>query len=165
MLGPPRYALAWTVALVIGALARGAPAPAHAQASQSCPAVGFTRIEPDASALTRPVKDPSGRTIHVDRNAITNTADIAEAQLGGDEVDALLLLKFHPDAESRLIAATTDHPGLRLAFVADHEALLAVTWEGRYGLDPGGVQISLHRNLDRARTLLAAIHRCAGSAR
>ncbi len=156
----PRYARLWALAGCLGVVGHG-----QALAGQTCPMVGFSLIEPGASAGTRTVKGPTGAALQVRRDALTTTQDIAEVNLGGNDIDALLLVKFRPDAEARLIAATTGHPGLRLAFVADDEALLAVTWEGPYGLDPGGVQVSLQGNPDRARSLVAAIQTCAGPAR
>jgi hypothetical protein len=125
-----------------------------AAAAQSCPEVGFTMIEPRASGETRPVKFWRGGPIHVRRNLLTTTADIADVRLEpGDHT--LMLFKFTPEAGARLEDATTGRSGLRLAFVADDEALLSITWEGEYGMGREGVQVSL-ANEGQARRFAGA---------
>jgi hypothetical protein len=74
-----------------------------------------------------------------------------------------LLLKFTPAAEARLAAATTNNAGVRIACVADNEALLAFTWEGPDGIAPGGTQVSMENGYDRARSLAEALQGCIGT--
>lgn len=133
----------------------------RALAETHCPSAGFTVVEPTASADTRPVRSPNGKTVFVRREAITTSAEITEAELAGDKYDALVRLKFTPEAASRLHDATTNKSGLRLAFVADNDVVMAVTWEGPYGLDADmGVQLSMENGMKRARPLVDALNKC-----
>ena len=98
------------------------------------------------------------------RSPITTTGDISEIKLApGDDEDALILIKFTPEAAMRLQAATTGHSGMRVAFVSDDKALLAVTWQGPYGMDTDGSQLSIPHGMARGRALMEAIHRCKGT--
>jgi hypothetical protein len=151
-------AAVWTAALLLGAVSH------EAAAERVCPSVEFTLVEPGASPETRPVK-LGDQTIFVRRNAITTTSDISEIKLAGDDVEALILIKFYPAAEQRMLEATTDHDGLKMAFVVDDEVLLAFTWTGPYGIGPGGTQVSLLNGLARAQRLMESIHGCTGDQR
>ena len=129
----------------------------------SCPNAGFSVVESKASPETRPVRMGKSRTVFVRRNAITTTADISEIKLAGDDDDTLIQIKFAPAAAARLHNATTDHAGIRMAFVADGAVLLAFTWEGPYGMDTDGAQLSIEHGMARARPLVEAISKCIGN--
>lgn len=152
----------FTLAALALALVAASPA-GRAVAKEACPAAGFTLIEPQASAATRSVRGPKNQRLHVRREMLTTTADLAEVKADGDKVDGILTLKFKPEAEARLIAVTTRNSGVRIAFVVDDEALLAVTWEGDYGMDPGGSQLSVERGYVRVRRLAEALQGCIGA--
>jgi hypothetical protein len=150
-----------------GSLIDGSPpAPVSAQtlssavAIASCPRVDLTLVEPNASSETRPVK-LGEQTILVRRNAITTTSDISEINVAGDDVDAFISIKYKPEAAARLLNATTDHDGLRLAFVVDDDVWLAFTWQGPYGIGPDGTQLSIRNGLARAERLMESIRGCA----
>jgi hypothetical protein len=51
----------------------------------------------------------------------------------GNDDDATLLIKFTPAADQRLHDATTNHSGMRIAFLFDDEVLINSVWEGPYG--------------------------------
>jgi hypothetical protein len=143
-----------TVALGLAVVAGGAVA------QPSCPRADLTLIEPSPSSETRPVK-LGDQTIHVRRNAITTTSDIAEIEVAGDDVDTLILIKYTADAAARLLDATIDHDGQRMAFMVDDDVLLAFRWEGRYGIGPDGTQLSLQDyGLARAQRLMESIRGC-----
>jgi len=132
-----------------------------AMAARACPEVGFTIVEPGASPQTRPVKFGGEQILQVRRDALTRTADIIEVKLE-ERGHTVLQLKFQPDAGGRLEDATTDHDGWRLAFVADDEALLFVTWEGKYGMGREGAQVSMSDSA-RARRLFKSLRACIGA--
>jgi hypothetical protein len=133
-------------------------------AGASCPAVGFTVVEPHPSSETRAVRVGASQTIFVRREPITTTSDIVEIKLADDgDDDASLLLKFTPAASRRLHDATTNHSGLRIAFMADDQVLLDVVWEGPYGLDSDGAQVSMQHGMKRARKLMEALRGCTGT--
>lgn len=136
----------------------------NAVASTPCPKVGFTVVEPHPSSETRAVRVSINQTIYVRRSSITTTSDIVEIKLvrDGDD-DASLLVKFTPVAALRLRDATTNHSGLRIAFIADDEAVLNVVWEGPYGMDTDGTQVSMRHGLKRAQKLVKAIGACMGA--
>src|SRR6185437_788717 len=146
--------LAWTVslglALVSGDAVAGAP----------CPQVGFTIVEPHASPGTRPIKVGTHRTIYVQREPITKTSDIVDIKLGGNDYDAEIQLKFTPAATQRLIAATNNHAGRRIAFMFDDEILLDATIPGSNGFDAEGAQVSIRHGMASARKLMTAIRGC-----
>jgi len=146
------------VAVWIAVAALSAGAAVEAVAAQSCPEVGFTIVEPSASGRTRPVKFWRGGPLHLRRDMLTTTADITEVSFDWAGNSAIGL-KFRPEAGARLEAATTGRPGLRLAFVADDEALLSVTWQGEYGMGRESAQVSL-ADEGRARELYEALRRC-----
>ena len=148
-------AAAWTAVLGLSAVSSGA------SAAPACPNAGFTVVEPAASSQTRPVRTADHRTIYVDRSLITTTADITEIKFAaGDDEDALILIKFTPEAATRLQTATAGHSGMRVAFVSDDEVLLAVTWQGPYGMDTDGSQLSIPHGTARARAFVAAVQAC-----
>jgi preprotein translocase subunit SecD len=147
-------ALAWIV-LGFGA------AYTDVAAQRSCPRVEMTLVEPSASAETRPVK-VGRRTIFVRRDAITTTSDITEIKVAGDNVDTLIQIKYDAAAAARLLEATTDHDGLKMAFVVDNDVWLAFTWEGPYGIGPDGTQVSIPRGMARARKLVESLRGCTG---
>ncbi len=122
--------------------------------------MGFTVVEPKASPETRPLGIGKNHTIFVRRAALTTLADISEIRLAGDDVDTLILITFNPAAASRLHDATTDRSGLRMAFVADDNVVMAFTWEGPYGMDTDGSKLSIPHGMARARPLVEAIRRC-----
>jgi hypothetical protein len=146
----------WMVALGLAAIAD------EVAAQRACPRVDLTLVRPSASAETRPVKN-GDHTIFVLRNAITTIADIFEINVAGDDVDTLILIKYNAAAAARLLEATTDRDGQRMALVVDDDVVLAFTWEGPYGIGPDGTQLSLQDyGLARAQRLVEAIRSCAG---
>jgi hypothetical protein len=145
----------WTVLLVLTAISD------EAAAAPPCPRVDLTLVEPSASSETRPVK-LGERTIFVRQQALTTTGDISEIKVGGDEVDSFVLIKYKPEPAARLLAATTDHEGLKLAFVVDDDVWLAFMWRGPYGIGPDGTQLSVRRPLARAQELMEAVRGCIG---
>jgi hypothetical protein len=152
------WAKFWATVLIYAAISH------DAAAERVCPNVGFTLVEPSASPETRPVK--LGRqTLFVRRDAITTTSEIADIKLAGDDYDALILIKFEPAAADRLLAATTDHDGQKMAFVVDDEVLLAVTWTGPYGIGPEGAQLSILHGKARAQKLIESLKGCIGGVR
>jgi hypothetical protein len=145
--------------IVVWAIALGA---AHA----ACPKVGFTVVEPQATAETRPLKVGGNQTIFVRREPITTTGDIIDIKLaggGGNDDDATLQIKFTAAADQRLHDATTNHSGMRLAFLFDDEVLINVVWEGPYGADLGGSQVSVQHGLKQAQSLMRAIRGCTAA--
>jgi len=148
----------WTVAFVVAGVSY------EAAAERVCPRVEFTLVEPGASPETRPVK-LGDQTIFVRRDAITTTSDISEIKLATDGVEARILIKFYPAAAQRMLEATTDHDGLKMAFVVDDEVLLGFTWTGPYGIGPGGTQVSLSNGLARAQRFMESIQGCTGDQR
>ena len=142
-----------------------APAPVSAQtlppvAKRSCSLrVDLTLIEPSASSETRPVK-LGERTLFVRRDAITTFSDISEINVAGDDADTYIQIKYKPEAAARVLAATTDHDGVRLAFVVDDDVWLAFAWQGRYGIGPEGTQLSIQHGLARAQKLMESFRGC-----
>lgn len=132
------------------------------KATDSCPQVEFGAFSSHASSSTRPVKSPEGRTIFFDRTPIFRLQDISRARLGSDAATVLVSVKA--DAAERLKLATTGHSGATFAFVVDAQALMAVVWEGEYGLDSGDMQLSF-RSVDVARRLVGTIERCTEEGR
>ena len=124
--------------------------PGVTSAQPSCPRADLTQIEPRASAETRSVRN-GDKTIFVRQNAITTASDISEIKVEGDDFETLILITYNPEAAARLLAATTDNEGVQLAFVVDDDVLLSFTWEGFYGIAPGGVQMSIMNGLARAQ--------------
>ena len=153
--------------LVIGlaVISQFAPPSGNAIASESCPKVGFTVVEPHPSSETRAIKVGRGQTIYVRQVPITTTSDIVEIKLADhDDGDyATLLIKFTPPADQRLHEATTNHSGMRIAFMADDEVLLSVIWEGQWGMYTGGTQVSIQHGAKRARKLMKALQGCIGA--
>lgn len=134
---------------------------AAAAANALCPQVGFTIVEPHPSRATRPIKAGKDQTLFVRRVPITTTSDIVEIKLVADDKDdASLLIKFTPAAAQMLHDATTNHPGLRIAFMADDEVLLDAVWEGPYGMETYGTQVSMRHGMKRAQKLVKAIRGC-----
>jgi hypothetical protein len=125
-----------------------------------CPRVDVTLVEPSASFDTRLVKLGTS-TVFVRRNAITTTSDIAEMTLAGDDADTLIQIKYTEAAAARLLEATTDHDGLKLAFVVDDDVWLAFTWRGSHGIEPDGTQVSIRNGLAKAQRLMESIRACS----
>lgn len=148
-------AAAWTMGLGLAAVF------SDAAAQPSCPRVDLTLVEPRASPETRPVR-LGDRTIFVRRRAITTTGDISEIKVAGDDVDTLIRIKYNAAAAARLLDATTNHDGLRMAFVVDDDVWLAFTWQGPYGIGPDGTQLSIRHGLARAQRLVESVRGCAG---
>jgi hypothetical protein len=82
---------------------------------------------------------------------------------GGNDDDATILIKFTPAAAQRLHDVTTDHSGMRIAFLFDDEVLIDVVWEGPYGMDTNGSQVSILHGLKRAQELMKAIQGCTAA--
>ncbi len=131
-----RLVIIWTIVSAVAVTSCGAVANA------SCPKVGFTVVEPHATSETRPLRVGGNQTIFVRRESITTTSDISEIKLAGaddgDADDARILIKFTPVADQRLHDATTNHSGMRIAFLFDDEVLNNVVWQGSYGTYTGG---------------------------
>jgi hypothetical protein len=148
------FGAVWTVALGLVAVW------GDVMAQPSCPRVEVTLVEQSASTETRSV-ELGDQTIFVKRNSITTTSDISEMKVSGDDVETLILIKYKPAAAARLLDATTDHDGLRLAFVVDDDIWLAVTWQGRYGIGPEGMQLSFTRpRAAQAQRLMESVRGC-----
>lgn len=137
-----------------------AQTPSTAAAKASCPRVDLTLVEPSASAETRAVK-LGEHTVFVRRNAITTTGDISEIKVAGDDFDTSIHIKYKPDAAARLLDATTNRDGLKLAFVVDDNVWLAFTWQGPYGIGPDGTQLSIRHGLAKSQRLVESIRNCA----
>ncbi len=146
-------------------IAASPPAPVATQtlssavATPSCPRVDLTLVEPSASSETRLVK-LGEQTISVRRTAITTTSDITEIKFAGDDADTFISIKYTPQAAARLLDATTDHDGVKLAFVVDDDVWLAFAWQGPYGIGPDGTQLSIRHGLARAERLMESIRGC-----
>jgi preprotein translocase subunit SecD len=151
--------------VVVGAIVLGTAATSNAAvANASCPKVGFTVVEPHATSETRAVRVGRNHTIFVQRESITTTSDIVQIKLVADgDDDASLLLKFTPAATQRLYEATTNQSGRRIAFMFDDEVLNNVVWEGPYGLDADGAQVSMKHGMNPARKLMKAIRGCTAA--
>jgi hypothetical protein len=128
-----------------------------------CPRVGFTVVELHATPQTRSLK-VGGRTVYVHRQWITTTSDISEIKLAhphdGDDDDANIQLKFIPAADQRLHDTTTNHSGMRFAFLFNDEVLNNVVWQGPYGTYLGGIQVSIPHGMKQAQRLMKAIAGC-----
>jgi preprotein translocase subunit SecD len=133
-------------------------------AAGSCPKVGFTIVEPHATSQTRALKIGTHKTIYVHRETLTTTGDITEIELltprDGDDDDAMIQLKFTQAVDQRLHDATTNHSGMRIAFLFDDYVLNNIVWQGPYGIDLGGIDVSIAHGLTQARRLMKAIKGC-----
>jgi hypothetical protein len=136
-------------------------------ASASCPNVGFTVVESKATPETRAIKVGGNRTIFVRREALTTTSDISEIRLARNldpaDDDGTIEIKFIPEADQRLHDATTNHAGVRIAFLFNDEVLINVVWQGTYGMDLGGSQVDIRHGLLKARELMKAIQGCTAA--
>lgn len=74
-----------------------------------------------------------------------------------------MLLSVKADAAERLRLATTDNSGATLAFVVGDRALMAIVWQGDYGIEDGEMQLSF-RSDAVAQGLVRTVERC-GDAR
>lgn len=149
-----RLVVIWAILLGVAVTSNGTVANA------SCPKVGFTVVESHATSETRPVRVSGNQTIFVRREGITTTRDISDIKLTGNGDDALILIKFTPAADRRLHDATTNRSGMRIAFLFNDEVLVDVVWEGPYGMDTGGTQVSIRHGMNQARNLMKAIRGC-----
>jgi hypothetical protein len=133
-------------------------------ADATCPKVGFTVVEPHATPETRALKVGGGRRVFVHRQWITTTGDISEIKVAqphdGDDDDASIQIKFIPAADQRLHDTTTNHSGMRFAFLFNDEVLNNVVWQGPYGTYLGGIQVSIPHGLKEAQKLMRAIKGC-----
>jgi len=146
-------------AVVLGITATSGESVAKA----SCPKVGFSVVEPHATSETRALRVGTDQTIFVRRESITTTSDISDIKLegGGDNADdATILIKFTPAADHRLHDATTNHSGMRIAFLFNDEILINVVWQGPYGVDLGGSQVDIRHGRHKAEELMKAIQGC-----
>lgn len=150
--------LAWTAISVL-ALISG-----DAIANATCPQVGFTIVEPHASSETRPIRVGTKQVIYVRRVPITTTKDIAEIKLGGNDYDAEIQLRFTAAATKRLIDATNNHAGRRIAFMFDDEVLINGVIPGSNGFGSDGAQVSVRHGMPEARRLVTAIRGCTSAA-
>jgi preprotein translocase subunit SecD len=133
-------------------------------AEAACPKVGFTVVEPHATSETRALKVNGRRTVFVHRQWITTTTDISEIKVthphDGDDDDANIQIKLIPAADQRLHDTTTNHSGMRFAFVFNDEILNNVVWQGPYGTYLGGIQVSIPHGMKRAQNLMKALEGC-----
>jgi hypothetical protein len=142
------------------------PLSGNAIGRASCPDVGFTIVEARPSGETRALQIGGNRTIYVHQVPITTTSDITDIQWRRDDGDdASLLIRFTPAGTQRLHDATTDHSGRRIAFLYNDEVLVDVLWEGRFGTDADGAQISLRHGLKKAQEVVKTIQGCTATAR
>lgn len=133
--------------------------PMAGTAAAACPRIEFGEFLQRPSKDTRPVTS-DGQNIHFGKSPIFSLRDIARARLGED--GGTVFVDVKPDAAMRLKSATTGHSGSRLALVVDDVAVMAIIWEGDYGLDDGSMQFSF-RSGDAARQLVSTISRCAAT--
>lgn len=128
-----------------------------------CPKVGFTTVELHPTSQTRPLH-VGRRTIFVHRHWITTTSDIAEIKVthprDGDDDDANIQIKLIPAADQRLHDVTSNHSGLRLAFLFNDEMLNNIVWQGPYGTYLGGIEVSVRHGMIEAQKLMRAIGGC-----
>ena len=157
-----RLLIIWTILLGVAVTSN------EAVANASCPKVGFVVVEPHATPETRPVRVGKNQAIFVRREAITTTSDITKIELAhprdGDDDDALIQIKLTPAADQRLHDTTTNHSGMRFAFLFNDEVLTNVVWEGPYGTDLGGIQVSVAHGMKQAKELMKAIEGCTSGA-
>jgi hypothetical protein len=136
-------------------------------AEAACPQVGFTVVEPHATSETRPLKVGGRRTVFVHRQWITTTSDISEIKVthphDGDDDDANIQIKFVPAADQRLHDTTSNHSGMRFAFLFNDEILNDIVWQGPYGTYLGGIQVGVRHGMKQAQTLMKAIEGCTAS--
>jgi hypothetical protein len=136
-------------------------------ASASCPNVGFTVVEPHATSETRAIMIGGNRTIFVRREALTKTSDISKIRLARSrdpsDDDGTIEIKFLPEADQRLHDATTNHAGVRIAFLFNDDVLVNVVWQGTYGMDLGGSKVDIMHGLNKARKLMKAIQGCTAA--
>jgi hypothetical protein len=155
---PKRLVVAWSI-LVSMAMTCNVVA-----AEAACPKVGFTVVEPHATSQTRSLKVAGRRTVFVHRQWITTTRDISEINVthphDGDDDDANILIKFIPAADQRLHDTTTNHAGMRFAFLFNDEVLNNIVWQGPYGTYLGGIQVSIPHGMKQAQKLMKAIAGC-----
>jgi preprotein translocase subunit SecD len=130
----------------------------------TCPRVGFTVVEPHATAATRSLTVGGHRTVFVHRQWITTTSDITEIKVthpdDGDDDDANIQIKLSPAADQRLHDTTSNHSGMRFAFLFNDEVLNNVVWQGPYGTYLGGIQVSIPHGMKEAQKLMKAIAGC-----
>lgn len=96
---------------------------------------------------------------------ITKTSEISDIKLvaGDDDDDAIILIKYTASADQRLHDVTTNHSGMHLAFLFNDEVLLNIIWQGPYGMDTGGGQLSIRHGMKRAQRLMKAIQGCTAA--
>jgi hypothetical protein len=156
-----RLVVFWTIVLGLVMAFSGVTA------SASCPEVGFTVVEPHATPETRAIEVGKNRTIFVRRDALTTTRDISDIKLllnhDAADDDGTIQIKFIPKADQKLHEATTNHSGMRIAFLFNDEVLINVVWQGRYGMDLGGSQVDIRHGLNKARELMKAIQGCTAA--
>jgi preprotein translocase subunit SecD len=161
------FNLAKCVVIILTIVLGVAVTSCGAVANASCPKVGFTVVELHATSETRSLRAGRNQPIFVRRELITTTSDISDIKLehpdDGDDDDVLILIKFTPVADQRLHDATTNHSGMRIAFLFDDEVLNNVVWEGPYGTYTGGTQVSIPHGMNQARRLMKAIRGCTAA--
>jgi hypothetical protein len=136
-------------------------------ADVTCPRVGFSVVEPHPTSETRSLKVGGRRTVFVHRQWITTTSDISEIKVthphDGDDDDANIQIKFIPAADQRLHDTTTNHSGMRFAFLFNDVVLNNVVWQGPYGTYLGGIQVSVPHGMKQAQRLVKAIEGCTAA--
>jgi hypothetical protein len=78
----------------------------------------------------------------------------------GDDDDANTQIKLIRAADQRLHDTTTNHSGMRFAFMFNDEVLNNVVWQGLYGTYLGGIQVSIPHGMKQAQKLMKAIEGC-----
>lgn len=148
--------------LALVCLALSATMISYFAVAADCPEMGFTIVEPHPTSETRAVKW-GNETIFIHKVPITRTKDITDIKVVSDGKsldgpdDALIRLKFTPTADQRLHAATANHSGMRIAFMFGDVVMNHVVWQGPYGMDLGGVRVSLNRGRQLAKALPDAV--------
>jgi hypothetical protein len=136
-------------------------------ADAACPKVGFTVVEPHATAATRSLTVGDHREVFVHRQWITTTSDITQIKVthphDGDDDDANIEIKLLPAADQRLHDTTSNHSGMRFAFLFNDEVLNNVVWQGPYGTSLGGIQVSIRHGMQEAQKLMKAIEGCVAT--
>ena len=82
---------------------------------------------------------------------------------GGNDDEATLQIKFNTATERRLHDATTNHSSMRLAFLFDDEIMINVVWQGPYGMDLGGSQVSMLHGKSKAQKLMKETEGCTAA--
>lgn len=91
--------------------------------TRSCPRFEITVADEKGD---RTVLDEDGGIVHVERPALLSTADFTGANVTLTEGQIVLNIDLTPEAGRRIQAYSSEHVGVRLAFILDGRALKVV---------------------------------------